>query len=81
MYRCEITGKVSEPHDPLNKVIAIKREKVYTKWVRDEETNRWNEVEAGKGWEIVRELSLSAEGVLIWESWSEEDRRLFLHTR
>lgn len=81
MYRCEITGKVSEPNQPLNRVVVLKREKVYTKWVKDEETNRWSEVEAGHGHETVRELSLSPEGVHIWESWSDEDKNLFLQSK
>ena len=78
MYRCEITNRVSELGAPLNKVTVQTRPKVYFKWVRDEETNRWQEVEAGRGNEIVRELSLSAEGLQLWNSWSEVDKSLFL---
>ena len=81
MYRCQITGKCSKLGEPLNKVTALTREKVYTKWICDEDTRVWHEVEAGRGSEIVLELSLSAEGVAIWNSWSDEDRRLFLNTR
>ncbi len=78
MYRCEITNRVSEPGAGLNKITVATRPKTYMKWVRDEETNRWQEVEAGRGQEIVRELSLSAEGLQLWNSWSEADKTLFL---
>ena len=81
MYRCEITGKCSRPGEQLNRVVALKREKVYTKWVSDEDSKRWNEVEAGRGYETVRELRLSNEGLAIWESWSAEDKKLFLQTK
>jgi hypothetical protein len=80
MFRCEITGKVSHPGEKLNKVIAITRPKTYTKWVRDEESHapKWIEVPAGTGFEPVRELSLSQEGLNLWESWNEEQKALFL---
>lgn len=78
MYRCMITNKQSQPGEPLNKTVVATRPKIYMKWVRDEETNRWQEVEAGRGHEIVRELNLSAEGLQLWESWSEADKTLFL---
>jgi hypothetical protein len=80
MFRCEITGKVSQPGEKLNKVIAITRPKTYTKWVRDEEshTPRWVEVPAGTGFEPVLELSLSQEGLNLWNSWTPEERALFL---
>ncbi len=73
-----ITNKKTQPGEPLNKTVVATRSKVYMKWVRDEETNRWQEVEAGRGQEIVRELSLSAEGLQLWNSWSEADKTLFL---
>ena len=78
MYRCMITNKQSQPGEPLNKTVVATRPKTYMKWVRDEETNRWQEVEAGRGHEIVRELCLSAEGLQLWNSWSEADKTLFL---
>ena len=69
MYRCQITNKISKVGEPLNKIVALTRERVYTKCVRDEETNKWQEVVSGHGWEIVKELSCSREGVELWDSW------------
>jgi len=81
MYRCEITNKVSEPGDPLNKIVALTRPKTYFRWIKNEENNRWEEVEVGHGSEVVRELSLSAEGLQLWHSWSDVDRELFLKAK
>ena len=89
MYRCQITGKNSKPGNPhatpypiaaekLNKIVVATREKVYTKKVRNEETNKWEDVEIGHGWEIVRELNVNAEGLALWNSWNEDERTAFL---
>jgi len=59
MFRCAITGKLSKPGEKMNKVVVETREKTYT----DPETG---EV-VGKGWEIVKEVSVSDEGLKIWK--------------
>jgi hypothetical protein len=78
MYRCQITGKVSKPGEKLNKVVAQTRPRVYTKWVRDEETTHWIEVEGGRGFEIVKELSLSNAGLELWNGWTAEQKNAWL---
>lgn len=64
--------------EKLNKIVVATRERVYTKWVKNEETNKWEEVFVAKGWEIVREINASDEGVKLWESWTPEEREAFL---
>lgn len=78
MYFCKVTGKMSKPGDKLNKIVLETRPKVYMKYVKDEDTNRWHEVEAGRGYETVAELDSSDEGVQLWESWSPEERQMFI---
>lgn len=78
MYRCEITGKFSKWGEKLNKIVVATRERSYTRWVRNEETNKWEEVFVAKGWEIVKELNVSAEGENQWNSWTPEERNMFL---
>lgn len=78
MYICQVTGKKSKLGEKLNKIVVRTRERTYTRWVRDEETKKWIEIDAGKGWEIVRELNASEEGVQLWNSWNENERALFL---
>jgi hypothetical protein len=58
MFRCEVTGKLSKPGDKMNKIVVEKRDKEY----KDPETG---EV-IGRGWEIVKEISATDEGVKIW---------------
>lgn len=69
-----------DTHGPekLNKIVVATRERTYYKWVKNEETNKWEEVEAGHGWEIVREINASEEGLALWNSWSPEERAIFL---
>lgn len=64
--------------EKLNKIVVEKRERVYTRWVRNEETNKWEEVFVAKGWEIVREINVTAEGLALWNSWSEDEQAAFL---
>lgn len=64
--------------EKLTKIVVEKRERIYTKRVRNEETGKWEDVEIGRGWEIVRELNASEEGAALWASWSDEDRAAFL---
>ncbi len=78
MYICQVTGKQSKPGEGLNKVVVATRERVYTKWVKNEDTNKWEEVFVAKGWEIVREINASQEGVQLWDSWTPEEREVFL---
>jgi hypothetical protein len=66
MFKCQITGKLSKPGEKLRKVVSEKREKTYFRRIRDMETGKLNTVEAGKGWEIAKELSVSEEGEKIW---------------
>ena len=64
--------------EKLHKIVVETRDRVYTRWVKNEETNKYEEVESGRGWEIVREINASDEGVALWESWSPEERAIFL---
>lgn len=81
MYRCQITGRLSRLGEKLNKVVVLTREKSYTRWVRNEETNKWEEVFVAKGWEIVQELNCNTEGETLWNSWTPEEREAFLKGR
>lgn len=78
MFKCQITGKLSKPNEKVTKLVVETREKTYTKWVRDEDTNQWSEVFVNKGWEIVKELSACSEGAALWNVWTPAQRTAFL---
>ena len=78
-FKCQITGKTSDFGEKLNKIVVETRPKSYRKWVKDEISRSWSEVDAGSGFETVKELSVSEAGLLLWNSWSEDDRKLFLN--
>ena len=78
MYKCQVTGRMSRLGDKLNKITVARRERIYTKWVKNEETLKYEEVFVAKGWEIVRELNASQSGVEQWEAMTPEQRTLFL---
>lgn len=80
MYICKVTGTLSKPGEKLNKITVKSRERVYTQKFRNEETNKWEDVEVGQGHEIVQEINASQAGVDLWESWSTENRVAFLAT-
>jgi len=74
MFICQVTGKSSKPGEKMNKLPVIKRDRFYFKKIKNEETERWAEVEVGKGWEIVREISVSDEGLAKWQAMSEQQK-------
>ncbi len=78
MYICQVTGKQSKAGEGQHKIVVQTRDRIYTRRVKNEETNKWEDVEVGRGWEIVREISASSEGLALWESWSPEERAIFL---
>ncbi len=78
MYICQVTGRQSKSGQKLNKLVVQTRPKTYTRWIRNEDTREWEEIEIGRGFETVREVNASQEGVDLWNSWSPEERELFL---
>ncbi len=65
-FKCGITGK-TVVGERMNKVITERRDKVYT----DSEGN-----ETGRGWEIVKEVPVSVEGMQRLERAAGNDRRM-----
>lgn len=58
MFHCHGCKKLSQPGEKPHRVIVEKRDRVYTRKMRDKGKER--EVTVGRGWEIVREASLCA---------------------
>jgi hypothetical protein len=75
MYLCQVTGKVSEPGEKLNKIVVQTRSKTYRESRYNEEIRRYETVDVGQGVEIVREIDASDEGVSRWEAMSDSDRK------
>ena len=63
MYKCGVFGTLSAPGEKCNKIVVERREKVYTRKYRDDMTGKIEEVEVGRGWEIVKEINATDEGV------------------
>lgn len=60
MFRCELTGEVSEPREKPVKVVVATRNRTYSNFVRGEEG--WEE-KVTYGTEIVKEVSVRAKHV------------------
>jgi hypothetical protein len=78
MFYCEVTGLLSKPNEKPSKLVVEKRDRVYTRRVKNEETREWETIEVGRGWEIVKELNASAAGVQEWASMTPEQQADFL---
>lgn len=63
MFKCAITGRISRPGEKMNKVVVETRDRRYFEMRKNEETMIWERVEVGRGWEIVKEISVSDEGL------------------
>lgn len=69
MYICKITGHVTKPGVGMNKLVIETRVKKYQNWDRGRE--EWFET---FGSEIVKEVSVSDEGLAEWNVMSEAER-------
>lgn len=78
MFYCEVTGLLSKPNEKPSKLVVEKRDRVYTRRVKNEETREWETIEVGRGWEIVKELTASAAGVQEWNDMTPEQRADFV---
>lgn len=78
MYICQVSGKLSEPGEKLNKIVVAYREKVYFERRLNEDIRKYETVEVGRGAEVVKEINASDEGVAKWNSMSVDERSLLL---
>ena len=80
MFICQVTGQPSKHGEPLNRIVVATRERTYFEDYFNEETREWEQVEIGRGSEIVREINASADGVSAWQALSETERASFVRT-
>jgi hypothetical protein len=72
-----ITGQASKPGEKLHKIVVAKRPKVYTEKYFNEDTREWEEIEIGHGWEIVKEVNASDDGLSAWNALTPEEQEKF----
>lgn len=66
MFRCQVTGRLSKPGEKQNRIVVETRDRVYTRKVFNETTRQYETVEIGRGWEIVKEIVATDEGLQVW---------------
>lgn len=74
MFTCAITGQTSKKGEPLNRIVVAKRQKIYYQSYFNEDTREWEKLEVGRGWEVVKEVNASDDGLKAWNSLSEEEQ-------
>lgn len=67
MFRCEVTGRVTEPREGMTKIVIETREKTYN-----------NGVSESTGFEVVREMKVSPKGLEVWSQMSEMQKADFV---
>lgn len=67
MFKCAITGKISKPNEPMIKVVTETRPKVYENMVYDED-EEGGRVILSKGFETVKEIAVTQEGLDIMKA-------------
>lgn len=78
MYICQVSGKLSQPGEKLNRIVVATREKVYFERRINEELRKYETVEVGRGTEVVKEINASDEGLADWKLMSTEEKQLLL---
>ena len=77
-YIDEKSGEDTHSSEKVRRITVATREKVYFRKIKNEETNKWEDVEVGRGFETAREISCTQEGADLWASWSDDQRALWL---
>jgi len=70
MYYCMVTGKLSKPGEKLNRIVVKTREKIYTQNVWEE--GELVEIEVGRGYETVKEIAATDEGLRLYNQMVED---------
>lgn len=77
MFRCALTGRMSKPGEKSFRLTVSTRPRVYVETRLNEETRKKEEVEVGSGFEIVKEIVVSEEGLSRWSEMTEEHKARF----
>lgn len=71
MFKCQVTGRMTRPGQKMNKVVIETRDKEYTE--RQRVDGVWQDVVVGYGYETVKEISVSDEGLRILQQRAEQE--------
>jgi len=72
-FKCAITNRTSELGEKCNKIVVETRVATYRHWDYEEEAEWFS-----YGTETVREVSASERGLRLWNSWSDEQKAVFV---
>jgi hypothetical protein len=78
MFYCQVTKRQSKPLEKVNRLVVATREKTYFEKFRNEETGKLEDIEVGRGWEIVKEINACQEGADVFNAMSLEERAAFV---
>lgn len=67
MFKCAISGKMSKPGEKVNRIVLETRIKEYMGERYDEDTDQYNLVVVGRGYETVKEVFATKEGYELWQ--------------
>ena len=67
MYFCQVTGKLSEQGEKLNKIVVATRAVQYKNWDSESE-----EYWFSHGVEVAREINACEEGLRVWAGMTPE---------
>lgn len=59
MYKCQICGKQTRPHQKINRIVTETRERNYINEFKDKKGNKREKISTG--YEIVKELNVCNE--------------------
>ena len=78
MFYCQVEKRQSKVGEKVNKLVVSTREKTYFEKFRNEETGKLEDIEVGRGWEIVKEINACQEGATRFNAMSVEERAAFV---
>ena len=80
-YIDEKSGEDTHSSEKVHRIVVETREKLYKRRVFNETTRQPEEIEVGRGHEIVREINASQEGFDLWSSWSPAQQDVWVKAK
>ena len=72
------SGESVHAPEKEHRIVVEKRDRIYMRRVFNEEKRVYEDVEVGRGFEIVREIRCTEEGERLWNSWTPEQRGMWV---
>jgi hypothetical protein len=75
------SGEGIHASEKVQRIVVASRSKIYKKRIFNETTRQAEDIEVGRGVEIVKEVNATQAGLVLWNSWSPSQQAAWVKTK